>query len=144
MASYKNDEWLNAQGSVQGRRAYVRKNVSLLNTAKAEFPWVVIVNLAYQPRDEDGMPAYQSELENLDATEESVADQMHKAFGALFGLVVTSDGTRDLFFFLPHAPHEDALQTAIEAADPSVDYDFFVRDDPDWRPYVQLLPTPRA
>ena len=142
MASYKQDEWINAKGSVQGRPAYIRKNISLLNTVKAGFPHAIIVNLAYQRRDNDGMPIYQSELENLDATEESIADQMHQSFRALFGLVVTSDGTRDLFFFLPAVPDEDAIQEALDAAEVSVDYDFSVHGDPEWRPYISLLPSP--
>jgi hypothetical protein len=142
MSSYKHDEWINAKGSVQGHRAHLRKNVSLLETVKAQFPHVIMVNLAYEDVAADGMPADHTELENLDTTEESIADQMLTVFGALFGLVVTSDGTRDLFFFLPTRQTEDAIEAAIDATAPSVDYDFSIHHDPLWQPYVKLLPSP--
>ncbi len=144
MADYKQAEWVNAEGPLQGHKTFLRKNVSLLKTAKEEFPYVVIVYLLYQHRDSDGMPTCRSELENLDATEEAIATRMERTFDALFGLVVTSDGTRDLFFFLPAESDGNNVEDAIQDAEPSVDYDFSVRHDSLWQPYVNLLPSPDA
>jgi len=140
MAGYKQQEWINGGGSIGGKRAYVRKNLSLRETATEQFPHVVIVNLAYEDLSPEGLPASGVELSNMDETEESIADRMSDVFGALFGLIVTSDGTRDLFFFLPMPPGDDAIQDAIDDATPSVDYDFSVHDDPLWRPYFRFLP----
>ena len=113
MADYKQQEWISGHGTLGGKRSYLRKNVSLEHADKTQFPHVVIVNLVYRQVREDGLPAAEEELSRLDATEESVADQMQAAFGALFGLIVTSDGTRDLFFLLREPESDDAMEAVI-------------------------------
>ena len=138
--NYKQQEWSSAHGTLGGKRTYMRKNASLLPVDKAQFPHVVIVNLIYREVREDGLPAADEELSRLDATEESVADQLQAAFGALFGLIVTSDGTRDLFFFLPEPESDDAIEAVIESCEPRVGYDFSMHEDPSWEPYVELMP----
>jgi hypothetical protein len=86
------------------------------------------------------LPSSSEELQRLDSTEESVADYFCSRFHALFALCVTADGTRDIFFYLTEAPIEEEVAAAFEACNMLVDYDFAIRPDPEWRPFMTLLP----
>lgn len=139
MPDYRTDDWINAEGTIGAKKAFVRKNASLQEVSKADFPYVLMVNLAYANATPDGLPADEGELAALGHTEEGIADRLQSQFGARFGLVVTGEATRDLFFFLPTAPDEKELETAIISSEPTVYWDFAIRHDPAWQPYIRFL-----
>jgi hypothetical protein len=142
MADYKRDRWVNGDGVLGGRATFVRKNVSLCQTRKTDFPTVLLVSLIYHEVAPDGLPASSEELDRVDRTEEAIADHFCSKYDALYALCVTTNGTRDLFLFLPRRPIEQELATDFEACSPSVDYDFSLRHDPEWRPFMTLLADP--
>jgi hypothetical protein len=142
MGDYKADRWINGERPLAGRVALIRKNVSLSNARKADYPTLLMVSLVYHDIREDGLPGARNELVRLDNTEEMIADHFCARYGAQFALCVTSNGTRDLFLFLPRRPSEQEIATDIESCSPSVDYDFGLRNDPEWRPFMAFLPGP--
>ena len=144
MANFKSDRWVNGHGVFSGHETYVRKNVSLRGTCKADNANLLLVSLIYREQGDSGLPGSDEELQRVDNTEEAIADRICSRYGALYALCVTSAGTRDLFLFLPSRPTDEEIAEEIEACSPSVDYDFALRHDPAWRPYVTLLPDALA
>ena len=142
MRDYKSDSWVNGQGVFAGRQAFIRKNVSLSQVCKADYPTGLLISLVYHEKKEDGLPSSSDELQRLDTTEESVADYFCSRFQALFAMCVTADGTRDIFLYLPGGPAEEQIARAFEACDVLVDYDFSIQPDPQWHPYSTLLSDP--
>jgi hypothetical protein len=139
MSDYKSEQWINGRGPFSGHQAYVRKNVSLAAVPRSKYPFTLLLSLIYRSSAPDGTPCESGELKRLDRTEEAVADRFCNEHGALFGLVVTSDGTRDIFLFLPQRLAEDCADAVIQAANPEVDYSFEIIHDPAWRPYERIL-----
>src|SRR5687768_1673882 len=140
MADFKSDRWVNGHGVVRGRETFVRKNVSLQTTRKADYPTLLLVSLIYNDQASSGLPCSDEELHRLDITEEAIADRFCSRYAARFALCVTAGGTRDLFLFLPGNPTEQEIAAEFDACPPSVDFDFGLRHDPAWRPYMAMLP----
>jgi hypothetical protein len=140
MTTYKSQDWANGSGRLAGHAAHVRKNKSLASVRRSDYPVALLVNLVYTHRGPDGLPQDEDELSRLDRTEEAVADRFEAVCQALFALVVTGDGTRDLFLYLPKRDSEDEIARHLRWASPEVDYDFTLHEDPDWRPYQDLMP----
>jgi Family of unknown function (DUF695) len=140
MADYKRDRWVNGHGVFKGRATFIRKNVSLAGTRKADYPTVLMVCLVYREMADNGLPGSSEELHRLDQTEEAIADHFCSRYDALFALCVTGGGTRDIFLFLPERPTEQEVAAEFDACSPSIDYDFGLRHDPEWRPFMTLLP----
>jgi hypothetical protein len=140
MGDFTQDRWINGHGVVGGHEAYVRKNVSLQATRKADYPNMLMVSLIYKQQGESGLPSSEEELQRLDNYEETIADRLCSRHGGLYALCVTGGGTRDLFLFLPGRPTEQQIAAEFDASLPAVDYDFGLRHDPAWRPYVTMLP----
>jgi hypothetical protein len=140
MADYKSDRWVNGHGVMSGRETFIRKNVSLEATRKADYPTLLLVSLIYHEKSASGLPSSEKELQRLDNTEEAIAAGFCSRHAALFAMCVTGDGTRDLFLFLPRCPTEQEIATEFDACSPSVDFDFAVKHDPAWRPYMTMLP----
>lgn len=140
MGDYKEDRWVNGEGVLGGRAAYIRKNVSLSAVRKADYPTLLLVSLIYHEKSKNGLPASNAELYRLDSTEEQIADHFCAHNGALFALCVTTNGTRDIFLFVRRKPTEEELAAAFHTLSPSVDYDFALRQDSEWRPFMTLLP----
>jgi hypothetical protein len=138
-AAYKSQPWINAHGQLGGHPAHLRKNVGLRSADHASYPHLVLVSLLYRGVAGDGQSATPEEWARLDETEERIADAMCARFAAHFALIVTSNGRRDLFFFLA-APAGDAETDAlIQSIEPSVDYELSFVYDPEWRPYRDLV-----
>jgi hypothetical protein len=139
MLDYKLQEWVNARGRIGGHQANVRKNVSLAKVAREKYPYTLLLSLIYRARAADGTPSDGEEWQRLDRTEETAAEKFCREQGALFGLVVTSDGTRDVFFFLPKPLEEAVVEAVIQSSNPEVDYHFEIIHDPEWKPYERIL-----
>lgn len=135
---YKQDEWTNASGELSGNTAYVRRNVSLTDNERASRPYVLVLTLIFDDVDEDGMPSTDEALTAADLMEQRLADQFVADHDALFGMIVTSDGTRDLFLFLGRELSEPEIERAIQAAEPDMDFDFDLEHDPQWQVYYDL------
>ncbi|MBK9967341.1 MAG: DUF695 domain-containing protein [Holophagales bacterium] len=118
MSDYRSQSWSNGTGRLGGRAARLRKNVSLDASQQSTHPYALIVNLIYHHLGTDRMPGLHEELERLDRTEEAVADRIVAAYDAHFAMVVTGDGTRDLFLYLPHNISEAEIEQHIEAPEP--------------------------
>jgi hypothetical protein len=101
-------------------------------------PVAVIVNLVYQGVSDSGLPDDEQELTLMDQFEEQLADRLEQSLDAVFALAVTSDGTRDLFFYVSAPPSEDDLEDLISSLEPPVNFDFSFHQDPDWHPYTTL------
>jgi hypothetical protein len=144
MADFRSDRWANGHGVVGGRKTFIRKNESLASTRKEDYPNLLLISLIYQEQGDGGLPRSEEELDRLDRTEEAVASRICSRFGALFALCVTRDGTRDLFLFLSSCPTDEEIAAELAACSPSVDFDFAVRHDPAWRPYLTMLPHSAA
>jgi len=140
MGDYKSDRWVNGEKQFRGRIALIRKNVSLQSVKKSDYPELLLVTLVFHQVTPEGLPSSGAELDRLDNTEEVIADQVCSRYDAQFAMCVTTNGTRDLFFFLPSLPTEKELAKAIDACEPAVDYDFTLHHDPNWKPYVTMLP----
>jgi hypothetical protein len=137
--AYKSQPWINAHGHLAGHAAHLRKNVGLRSVDFAAFPHLVLVSLLYRGLSPDGQPASPEEWARLDGTEERIADAMWDRYRAHFALIVTSNGRRDLFFFLA-APASDAeTDELIQSIEPNVDYEFSFVHDAEWRPYRDLV-----
>ena len=136
--NYKRQPWTNATGTFAGHAAHVRRNVGLEDEASQQFPYTVLVSLAYTERSPTGQPCDEDELCRLDETEELIGDAMESRLGALFALCVTSDGTRDLFFFVSEMPTDARIEQLIESIEPRVKYSFERLHDPEWHPYWSL------
>jgi hypothetical protein len=143
MEDFQNQKWENAHGVVGGQAALVRRNISLADVPRNSHPYTLFVSLLYGSRNEDGFPSDEDELSRLDRTEEVIAEKFWAQHQALFGLTITSDGTRDLFLFLPRSIDEDVADALIQELDPEVDYDFQILKDPRWEPY-DILPDDGA
>jgi len=140
MRDYKSQEWVNARGPLGGHQAHIRKNVSLATVSKDEYPYTLLLSLIYHARAADGTPSDGGEWKRMDRTEEAVAEKFCNEQGALFGLVVTSDGTRDVFLFSPQPLDDGSVEALIQSANPEVDYRFEIIYDPAWKPYESILP----
>ncbi len=136
---YKSQPWVNGHGHVGAYPAFVRKNVGLASIDSAAFPHLALVSLLYREVAADGRPADGDEWARLDSTEERLADAMQSRFGACFALCVTSDGSRDLFFFLSTAITEEEADDLVQSIRPAVDYEIAIIYDPEWRPYRELM-----
>ncbi len=136
--AYKTDEWLNASGKMSGTMTHVRQNTSLHDRDRSACPHVLIVTLVFRSVDEEGMPADDDELHAADMAEEAIADRLESVYGALFGLVITCEGARDLFLFLPEELADEVISTLIEAEAPAFDYDFTFETDPEWTLYSNI------
>jgi hypothetical protein len=55
---------------------------------------------------------------------------------------VTSEGTRDLFFFVSQLPGDEDVDRLIQSVALEVDYRFELLHDPEWRPYRDLVGDP--
>lgn len=132
---FRDQEWSNGVGELDGMKCLVRRNESLLKYDRAARPFVLMVSLVYENIDPEGFPTDESELNLADFAEESIADLFAEEFDAWFGMSVTSDGTRDLFFFLPSSVSDEKLEEAINSVEPPLDYDFFITEDAEWVPY---------
>ena len=53
---------------------------------------------------------------------------------------MTTDGTRDLFLFLPGHPDDADVAELLDSCSLPVDYDFALRHDPEWKVYTTILP----
>lgn len=135
---YRDQEWTNAEGELEGMKCLVRRNVSLLKYDRAARPFVLMVSLIYELTDDDGLPTDEAELIWGDETEEAIADWFAAHHDGWFGMAVTSDGTRDLFMFLPSMLKDQDIEEAINSTSPTLDYDFFITEDPDWVPYEMM------
>jgi hypothetical protein len=140
MADFKSDRWVNGHGVVGGREAFIRKNISLQAICKANYPTLLMVSLIYHEQTASGLPSSHGELDRLDITEEAIADRFCAKYAAQYALCVTAGGTRDLFLFLPGKHTEQEIAAEFDSCSPSVDFDFALRHDPAWRPYVAMLP----
>ena len=140
MSDYKLQRWMNARGPFGGHQANVRKNVSLVDVPRSKYPYTLLLSLIYRNRAADGTPSDGGEWQRLDRTEESVAEKFCVEHEALFGMVVTSDWTRDIFLFLAEALDDGTIDTVIQSAKPEVDYRFEIIHDPAWIPYDRILP----
>lgn len=135
MRNYKNDEWISGTGVIGGRPASIRKNVSLSTVRKTDYPCLLLVSLIYLKKGLDGLPASSEELYRLNDIEEQIADHFCEHYRALLAMCITSDGTRDIFLFLPKAPSEEQLEIEFSNFVLAMDYDFALRQDPLWQPY---------
>lgn len=141
MSDYKTQRWANGRGRLGGHATHLRKNMSLRPSLQRTHPYCVILNLIYHERAPDGLPGDEQELYRLDRAEEALADRFVSECNAHFAVVVTGDGTRDLFFFLPRSTSRQQIAQIIQAVAPEVDFDFSLHHDPAWRPYHDLMPT---
>lgn len=140
VGGYKSGRWVNGHGVLRGCKAFIRKNVSASVIRKAEYPALLLVSLIYHEKAADGLPGSAEELSRLDEAEETVADRLCERHHAQFALCVTTDGTRDLFLFLPQRPDDDEVARLLDSCSLPVDYDFAMQHDPGWRPYMTMLP----
>ena len=135
---FRDQEWSDGVSELDGMKCLVRRNVSLLKYDRAARPFVLMVSLVYENIDSEGFPTDESELNLADFAEELIADLFSEEFDAWFGMSVTSDGTRDLFFFLPSSVDDEKLEEAINSVEPPLDYDFFITEDGEWVPYERM------
>lgn len=140
MRDYRTDRWINARGHFGGHFAYLRKNVSLADVSRREFPYTLFLSLIYINKAANGTPSSSGEWQRLDRTEEKIADKFCIEHGALFAVSVTSNGTRDVFLFLPQSLEDSAAEALIQSAAPEVDYRFEIIQDPAWIPYDRVAP----
>lgn len=138
------DKWLTGEQVLDGKRAAVRKNVSLLGMRQSDFPYELMVNLAYEDVRSDGLPGSQEEIQLLDNNERLVAEYFTRQYNAKFALTVTSDGVRDQFLYLPSSIEEDVLEQAFSELGLTVDYDFGIRECEDWSIYDYALSESHA
>lgn len=139
MSNYKSHEWINGEVELGGELALVRKNVSLSNVKRANYPYELIVHLVYEDIQDNGLPASREEFELLDSNEEMIADHFCQKFDGHFALCVTSNGVRDQFLYLPKMLTDDQLDSEFDLLSPTVDYDFGIRKSPDWVIYENAL-----
>lgn len=132
---FKSDEWLNASGKMSGIMTHVRLNTSLADRDRQTHPYVLIVTLVFRSTDDEGLPADHDEHDAVDRAEEAIADRLEADHDALFGLVVTCEGARDLFLFLPTEVPDEVVSRLIEYEAAAFDYDFAIEFDPDWSMY---------
>ena len=144
MPHYTSDEWMNGEQSLGGETALVRKNASLSNVRRLNYPYELIVHLVYEEMQDEGLPGSQEELELLDRNEEVIANHFCEQFDAKFALCVTSNGVRDQFLYLPRHLREDEIAIELESLSLSVDYDFGIRRSPDWGIYSNALTEPES
>ncbi len=136
---YKAQQWITGIGSLGGRRAQLRKNAGLLTFDGAEAPYLLLVTLTYTNLGGDGRPSDEAESARLDASEVRIADALQAHFGAYYALCITSNGTRDLFFFHAAPTNGEAADGVVKAAGPTVGYELTLVYDPEWRPYNGML-----
>ena len=135
------DEWLSGEQALGGATALLRKNLSLSNVRRIDYPYELIVNLVYEELREDGLPGSQEELELLDRNEGMIVKLFCQQHNAKYALCVTSNGVRDLFLYLPRLLSEEELASELDALELSVDYDFGIRKNTDWTIYCNALPN---
>lgn len=139
MGDFVFNEWQNGEQSLDGKIALVRKNVSLSEIRRLDYPYELIVHLVYDECQSDGLPASQAEIDLLDRNEQKIANYLCRQYGAKFALCVTSDGVRDQFLYLPRLISDDVLAGELETLSLSVDYDFGTRKVSDWDIYDYAL-----
>jgi len=140
MHDFRTDEWINGERLLGDDVALIRKNVSISNIRKEDYPFELIVSMLYEELQEEGLPGTEEELELLAENEEVIADYFCKHHGAIFAMCVTSDGARDLFLFVKKKLSNSEIEHSLAASSPTIDYQFNLRSSPDWGVYSSAIP----
>ena len=137
-ADYRSAIWEISHGQLDEKPAVVSRNTELESAQRADRPYTLLVSLEFAQLDGDRLPNDAAEIEAVEAAEEDLADLFVDDCGGWYGLHVTSDGTRDFFFFLPEKPEDSQVEDAIDQLGVEFEYDFWIEHDPEWLPYNDL------
>jgi hypothetical protein len=134
------EDWVNMQGEIGGLPAFVRVNVGVKKLAPhPDYGHEILVSSAFNTAQENGLPASEEDLSQVDEIEELCKTELEKGQTALLVLVVTSGGVRELYFY--SSDPEDAIRRWEAAIQPRIqthEVEFRVRPDPDWEVYQQF------
>ena len=116
-------------------------NLSLIDIAPIkDYTSVLWLSIDYIPK-ENGFPQ-KEELEKLEAFEDKIVKIFREKFEAIFVGRLTSDNSRDFYFYFKEAPEVDYILS--ENLKNFTSYDFYFDDDKNWALYFNVLyPNPK-
>lgn len=128
--------WANGEIDFCGFPAWLRRNESLGEINRSDYPKRLMISLAFESPDDDGLPGEQ-ENALADGFGERLASLLETEYNALFAFVLTFDGGRDLFFYLQSDPGDDAIQQVVDRSESpcSVEFQIDEEDEDPWGLY---------
>lgn len=128
--------WVNGEIDFCGFPAWLRRNESLGNIDRAEYPKRLMISMAFDSPGDDGLPG-QQENDLADVFAQRLASLLKAEHNALYAFVLTFDGGRDLFFYLQNEPSDDVIQNVVDRAEPPCCVEFQVdeEDEDPWGLY---------
>lgn len=99
------NQWANLKGESGGLPVYVRVNTAL-RTIKGHpaYDHEIRVSIAFNSTDEEtGLPVEEDDLQQVDELEDVFRDCLQAGQESLLALVMTTNGTRDLYFYSSNA-----------------------------------------
>ncbi|MFO0694159.1 MAG: DUF695 domain-containing protein [Polyangiales bacterium] len=131
--------WEFYEGTVEGQRAFVSIDVSLLpHVPEGARPLTVRVRVPLRHPRPDGL-ATTIELADLLELEETVLPLVEERLDGRFVAVSTAGGFRDFHFYAAHREGLGEIGRAIRLAFPLYRVEVAVADDPAWNVYRETL-----
>jgi hypothetical protein len=131
-------DWANLQAEMQGGMPlFARIRTSLADRrVQAKYGHEIAVVLHMLESDETGMPTSGEELDALDALEDRFKDRLEQGGTAVLALVVTTEGTRTLYFY--SADPQPAIRAWERELQPTIRdrrVTFDIQPDAAWEAY---------
>ena len=131
-------DWANLQAEIEsGMPLFARIRTSLADhRVQARYGHEIAVILHILDPDESGMPSSEEELDALDVLEDQFKDHLEQGGAAVLALVVTTEGTRTLYFYT--ADPQAAIQAWERELQPTIQdrrVTFDIQPDPEWGAY---------
>lgn len=131
-------DWSNLQAELEGGMPlFVRIRTSLADRqVQTRYGHEIAVVLEILDADETGMPTSEEELDALDVLEDLFKDRLEQSGNAVLALVVTTGGTRTLYFYSadPHSAIR-AWESEIQPTILNRRVSFDIQPDPEWEAY---------
>jgi hypothetical protein len=131
--------WNVAEGLREGKPIFIRTNTSLTSLiGHPLYPYQAGIAIPFLQPQENGLPN-RRELEEIGR----IADEIHLALvdrnDALFAVVITTGGMRELVFYTGDAPLLRDRLDAVRATYPHREIQLMVQIDRDWSVYREFV-----
>ncbi len=137
------EEWDFYFSNVDDKLSSIALDLGLHKIApKNSQPSVMWISIKMNNPREDGLSS-NDESTILGEIEDLLVNKLHKKFDITFVGRLTSDGKRDLYFYIGENLLYDKIISETMVSFPKYQYDFGINDDPDWDGYLNFLyPSP--
>ena len=138
MEAHDSEEWDFYPCTIDGRPAAIRVDLGQARHApREELPTLLFVSVPLRDPDERGF-VRREEFDAVTALEGALRKSL-AAGGARHVGCVTTDGARDFFFYAGGGRDWEMAVAESLTAFPDYAYSLQIRDDPEWRSYLEFL-----